>query len=144
MAAPTVRDIGGDAAAQLARELAALTAGEVLFDAHSRMLYSTDASIYQVEPIGVVTPRTVAEGERVIRHCAARGVPVLPRGGGTALAGQSVNRAVIVDFSRHCRGIISIDAAARRAVVEPGVVLDQLNRAAAPHGLRFGPDVATG
>ena len=144
MAAPTVRDIGGDAAAQLARELAALTAGEVLFDAHSRMLYSTDASIYQVEPIGVVTPRTVAEGERVIRHCAARGVPVLPRGGGTALAGQSVNRAVIVDFSRHCRGIISIDAAARRAVVEPGVVLDQLNRAAAAHGLRFGPDVATG
>jgi FAD/FMN-containing dehydrogenase/Fe-S oxidoreductase len=144
MAAPTVRDIGGDAAAQLARELGALTAGEVLFDPHSRMLYSTDASIYQVEPIGVVTPRTVAEGERVIRHCAERGVPVLPRGGGTALAGQSVNRAVIVDFSRHCRGILSLDAAARRAVVEPGVVLDQLNRAAAPHGLRFGPDVATG
>lgn len=129
---------------QLARELAALTTGEVLFDAHSRMLYSTDASIYQVEPIGVVTPRTVDEGERVIRHCASRGVPVLPRGGGTALAGQSVNSAVIVDFSRHCRAILSIDAAARRAIVEPGVVLDQLNRAAAPHGLRFGPDVATG
>jgi FAD/FMN-containing dehydrogenase/Fe-S oxidoreductase len=135
---------GGRDAEELARELAALTAGEVLFDAHSRMLYATDASIYQVEPIGVVTPRTVEEGERVMRHCAARGVPVLPRGGGTALAGQSVNRAVVVDFSRHCRQIISIDAARRRAVVEPGVVLDQLNRAAAPHGLRFGPDVATG
>jgi len=128
----------------LARELETLTTGEVLFDAHSRMLYATDASLYQVEPIGVVTPRTVEEGERVMRHCAARGVPVLPRGGGTALAGQSVNRAVIVDFSRHCRKILSIDATARRAIVEPGVVLDQLNRAAAAHGLRFGPDVATG
>jgi FAD/FMN-containing dehydrogenase/Fe-S oxidoreductase len=144
MPAPAARDIGGEPAATLARELAALTAGEVMFDAHSRMLYATDASIYQVEPIGVVTPRTVEEGERVIRHCAARGVPVLPRGGGTALAGQSVNRAVIVDFSRHCRSILSIDASGRCAVVEPGVVLDQLNRAAAAHGLRFGPDVATG
>jgi len=132
------------ASLQLARELEALTTGEVLFDAHSRMLYATDASLYQVEPIGVVTPRTVEEGERVIRHCAAAGVPVLPRGGGTALAGQSVNRAVIVDFSRHCRKILSIDPKSRRAVVEPGVVLDQLNRAAAEHGLRFGPDVATG
>jgi FAD/FMN-containing dehydrogenase/Fe-S oxidoreductase len=132
------------ASPQLARELESLTTGEVLFDAHSRMLYATDASLYQVEPIGVVTPRTVEEGERVIRHCAMRRVPVLPRGGGTALAGQSVNRAVIVDFSRHCRQILSIDAQSRRALVEPGVVLDQLNRAAAAHGLRFGPDVATG
>jgi len=137
----------GDAADALRlRVSSALRAGggaDVRFGRHDRMLYATDASIYQVEPIGVVVPHTVDAAARVLRVLAEEGVPILPRGSGTALAGQSVNRAVVVDFSQHCRGILSIDAAARRAVVEPGVTLDQLNEALVPHGLMFGPDVAT-
>ncbi len=113
------------------------------FERHDRMLYATDASIYQVEPIGVVIPRTINEVERVVRYCARRGLPMLPRGGGTSLAGQTVGRAVVLDLSRHCRGIRDLDAAARRVRVEPGVVLDDLNAEAARHGLLFGPDVAT-
>ncbi|HMN94986.1 MAG TPA: FAD-linked oxidase C-terminal domain-containing protein [Phycisphaerales bacterium] len=107
------------------------------------MLYATDASIYQVEPLGVVIPFDAADAKRAVEVCRDHGVALLPRGGGTALAGQSVNVAVVLDLSAHCRRIRSIDASARRAVVEPGVVLDQLNAAAAPHGLMFGPDVAT-
>jgi len=129
-------------------ELLALLAGqvsgiEVLTSRHDCLLYATDASIYQVEPLGVVLPRTPEAGAEAARWLVERGVPVLPRGGGTALAGQTVNRAVVIDFSKHCRGIESIDASARRAIVQPGVVLDQLNTALAPHGLMFGPDVAT-
>ena len=107
------------------------------------MLYATDASIYQVEPIGVVVPHSVDDAVKALGVLAEEGVAVLPRGSGTALAGQSVNEAVIVDFSQHCRAILSVDVARRRAVVEPGVTLDQLNEALSPHGLLFGPDVAT-
>lgn len=107
------------------------------------MLYATDASIYQVEPIGVVVPHTTLDAERVLRFLAREGVPVLPRGSGTALAGQSVNEAVVVDFSQYCRAVLSVDVARRRAVVEAGVTLDQLNEQLAQHGLMFGPDVAT-
>lgn len=107
------------------------------------MLYSTDASLYQVAPIGVVCPHTPEHAVAAVRFCLERGIPILPRGGGTALAGQTVNTAVIIDFSPHCRRILEIDDSARRARVEPGVVLDQLNGALAPRGLFFGPDVAT-
>ncbi|MFO0894665.1 MAG: FAD-linked oxidase C-terminal domain-containing protein [Phycisphaerales bacterium] len=110
---------------------------------HDRLLYATDASLYQVEPLAVVVPGSVEEAEAAVRWCLDAGVPVLPRGAGTALAGQSVNRAVIVDMSAGCRRILEISAAERRARVEPGVVLDQLNAALQPHGLMFGPDVAT-
>jgi FAD/FMN-containing dehydrogenase/Fe-S oxidoreductase len=127
----------------LSRALRSVARADIRFGRHDRMLYSTDASIYQVEPIGVVVPHTVEDGAAVVRHLGAEGVPMLPRGSGTALAGQSVNRAVIVDFSQHCRAIASIDPEARRAVVEPGVTLDQLNEALSQHGLMFGPDVAT-
>lgn len=127
----------------LSRALRSVARADIRFGRHDRMLYSTDASIYQVEPIGVVVPHSVEDGAAVVRHLGAEGVPMLPRGSGTALAGQSVNRAVIVDFSQHCREIVSVDADRRRAVVEPGVTLDQLNEALAPHGLMFGPDVAT-
>ncbi len=124
-------------------ELADLIEGEVRFDRHDRMLYATDASIYQVEPLGVVIPASIDEAVKVMRYCHQHDLPLLPRGGGTALAGQSVNRAVVLDFSRHCTAVRDLDPAAATATVEPGVVLDQLNRAAAPHGLMFGPDVAT-
>lgn len=131
--APTIFD-------RLAGEVAGL---EVLTSHHDRMLYATDASIYQVEPLAVVLPRTPEAGADAARWLAQRGIPVLPRGGGTALAGQSVNRAAVIDFSKHCRSIESIDVGARRAIVQPGVVLDRLNEALAVHGLLFGPDVAT-
>jgi FAD/FMN-containing dehydrogenase/Fe-S oxidoreductase len=127
----------------IAEGLRARVRGEVRFGRHDRLLYATDASIYQVEPIGVVVPRDVADAQAVIRYCAEESLPVLPRGGGTALAGQTVNLAVVIDFSAHCRGILTLDPGTRRASVEPGVVLDQLNAAAAAHGLMFGPDVAT-
>ncbi|MDA0803677.1 MAG: FAD-binding and (Fe-S)-binding domain-containing protein [Planctomycetota bacterium] len=127
----------------IAADLRGLTTGEVRFSLQDRMLYSTDASLYQVAPIGVVCPRVPEEAIEITRYCAARGIPILPRGGGTALAGQTVNTAVVLDFSQHCRTILSIDAERLRAQVQPGVVLDQLNAALAPTGLFFGPDVAT-
>jgi FAD/FMN-containing dehydrogenase/Fe-S oxidoreductase len=117
--------------------------GEVRLGRHDRMLYATDASIYQVEPLAVVFPRTIGDVERAVAFCAQHRLPVLCRGGGTSLAGQAVNEAVVIDTSRHLTAIAAIDADRRRAHVEPGVVLEQLNRAAAAHGLMFGPDVAT-
>ncbi|MDA0214168.1 MAG: FAD-binding protein [Planctomycetota bacterium] len=128
----------------IADQLAGVVNGEIRFDQHDRMLYSTDASLYQVEPIGVVVPLNVADGIEAIRVCEKLGVPILARGGGTALAGQTVNHAVVIDFSANCRSILEIDPVARRVRVEPGVVLDQLNDALLPHGLMFGVDVATG
>ena len=128
---------------RLSSALRSAAKADVRFGRHDRMLYATDASIYQVEPIGVVVPHSVDDALKVLRVLADEGVAVLPRGSGTALAGQSVNEAIVVDFSQHCRAILSIDVAKRRATVEPGVTLDQLNEALAPHGLMFGPDVAT-
>ena len=128
----------------VARELALKVDGEIRFGLHDRMLYSTDASIYQVDPIGVVIPSTVQAGLEAIRICARMGVPMLPRGGATALAGQTVNEAVVIDFSAHCRRILEIDTVNRRVRVEPGVVLDQLNEALLEHDLMFAPDVASG
>lgn len=131
--------------AAIARELMGAIEGEVRFGRHDRMLYATDASLYQVEPIGVAVPRSVEDAHRVVSFCAARGLPILPRGGGTSLAGQCTNRAVVIDFSAHCRGISEIDLERRRVDIEPGVVLDELNRELEHRGsgLFFGPDVAT-
>jgi FAD/FMN-containing dehydrogenase/Fe-S oxidoreductase len=128
---------------ELARELSRSTGAEVRFGRHDRMLYSTDASIYQVEPIGVVLPRRINDLPAIVEFARERDLAMLPRGGGTSLAGQAVNRAIVVDLSKHCRDIVSVDAAKRTCLVEPGVVLDQLNRALAPAGLMFAPDVAT-
>ncbi len=128
---------------EIAGELRKLIDGEVRFGRHDRMLYSTDASIYQVEPIGVVCPRHERDVEAVVRYCAERQLPLLPRGGGTSLAGQTVNRAVIIDFSVYCRDLLDVNVAQHQARVQPGIVLDHLNAALAPQGLMFGPDVAT-
>jgi FAD/FMN-containing dehydrogenase/Fe-S oxidoreductase len=127
---------------RIADDLRRLIRGEVRFGRHDRLLYATDASLYQVEPIGVVIPRDVDEAAAVIEYCGRQGIAVLPRGGGTSLAGQAVAEAVVVDFSVRCRRI-EVDPQRRVARVEPGAVLDELNGAAAPHGLLFGPDVAT-
>lgn len=131
------------AAARLERALKERVKGEVRFDAKSRLLYSTDASIYQILPVGVVVPRDAEDVQAAARIAAAEGVPLLPRGGGTGLAGQTVAAAVVLDFSKYMHRILEIDPDARRARVEPGVRLDRLNRAAARHGLQFGPDPAT-
>lgn len=127
----------------MAEDLRALDIPDVRFDRAGRLLYATDASMYQVEPVGVVVPREPSKAALVVRYCAERGIAVLPRGGGTSLNGQTVNRAVVIDFSESCRRILEIDAPGRSCRVEPGVVNDQLNAALAPHGLMFGPDPAT-
>ena len=118
--------------------------GDVLFDAFSRGRYSTDASIYQIEPLGVVVPRRQQDLITAVQLAAAEGLPVLPRGGGTSQCGQTVGEAVVVDTSKYLNGIIEFDAAARRVTVEPGIVLDELNRFLKPHGLFFPVDVSTG
>ena len=127
----------------LERRLKAEQTGDVRFDAFTRGRYATDASHYQILPLGVVTPRSVADAEGALVVCRSEGVPVTPRGGGTSQAGQTVNRAVILDCSRYLNRIIDIDAAGRRCRVEPGIVLDELNRALKPHGLWFPVDIST-
>jgi FAD/FMN-containing dehydrogenase/Fe-S oxidoreductase len=127
----------------LERRLNAERVGEVRFDAFTRGRYATDASHYQITPVGVVIPRTIEEAERAIGICRAEGVPVTPRGGGTSQAGQTVNQSVVIDCSRHLTRIVEVDAAGRRCVVEPGIVLDELNRALKPLGLWFPVDIST-
>src|SRR5579862_32805 len=127
----------------LERRLKAEQVGQVLFDAFSRGRYSTDASHYQIMPLGVVTPRSAADAERALAICRTEGVPVTPRGGGTSQAGQTVNESLVIDCSRHFNRVLSVDAAARRCLVEPGIVLDDLNRALRPTGLWFPVDIST-
>ena len=127
----------------LERRLAMEQVGEVRFDAFTRGRYSTDASHYQIMPRGVVAPRTIAEADRAIAICRAEGVAVTARGGGTSQAGQTINDALIVDCSRHLNRVIALDTDARRCVVEPGIVLDELNRALKPTGLWFPVDIST-
>lgn len=117
--------------------------GEVRIDDYTRHLYASDASMYAIEPLAVAFPRHADDVVAIVAAAAALGVPVLPRGAGTSLAGQTVGRAIVVDFSRHLNRIVEIDRDARLARVQPGVVQDQLNRAAAPFGLMFGPDTST-
>ncbi|MET0132102.1 MAG: FAD-linked oxidase C-terminal domain-containing protein [Kibdelosporangium sp.] len=128
-----------DLAAELERSLE----GEVAFDAYTRHLFSRDASMYSIMPAGVVFPRHADDVVAAVTIARSHGVPVLARGGGTSLAGQTVGPGLVVDFSRHMNKILSIDAEAGIAHVQPGVVQDDLNRAALPHGLMFGPDTST-
>ncbi|MFZ0236619.1 MAG: FAD-binding oxidoreductase, partial [Xanthobacteraceae bacterium] len=127
----------------LERRLKAEQTGDVRFDAFTRGRYATDASHYQIMPLGVVTPRSAADAEQALAVCRSEGVPVTPRGGGTSQAGQTVNRAVVLDCSHYLNRIIEIDAADRRCLVEPGIVLDELNHALKPHGLWFPVDIST-
>jgi len=117
--------------------------GDVRSDRLARALYATDASIYEIVPDGVVFPRCTGDVVRTLSACRAHGVPLTARGAGTGLTGGAVNRGIQLDCSRHLHRILDIDVANRTARVQPGVVLDDLNRALAPHGLHFAPDVAT-
>ena len=128
---------------RLAAELGKVVRGEVRFDESSRRLYANDASIYRIVPIGVVVPRDDADVQRALAVCRRHGAPILARGGGTGLAGQSVNEGVIFDFSKYMNDILDLDVEDRTAVVQPGVICDQLRDAAQEHGLTFAPDPAT-
>ncbi len=125
-------------AARLRREIE----GEVWFDPASRGRYATDASIYQIEPIGVVAPRSAEDIARTIAVCREAGAPVLPRGAGTSQCGQTVGEAVVVDTSKYLDRVVRFDEDARRVTVEPGIVLDGLNAWLRPRGLFFPVDVS--
>jgi FAD/FMN-containing dehydrogenase/Fe-S oxidoreductase len=127
----------------LATRLRRETGAEVLFDAASRGRYATDASIYQMQPIGVVVPKTVDDVAATLAIAREHGVPVLPRGAGTSQCGQTVNTAVVIDCSKYLRNVLHIDPAAKTALVEPGIVLGHLNAALKPHGLFFPVDPST-
>ena len=129
--------------AALSGALAGAIAGEVRFDAGSRAAYGADASNYRQIPIGVVLPKTDRDVEATVRICREFGVPLLARGGGTSQCGQCVNVAVVIDFSKYMGNVVSVDAAGRTALVQPGTVCDALKAAAEAHGLTFGPDPAT-
>ena len=116
---------------------------EVHFDRFTRGRYATDASHYQIVPLGVVVPRSIAEAERALAVARSEGVSVTPRGGGTSQCGQTINDSLVIDCSRHLTRILELDVAGRRCVVEPGIVLDELNRALKPHGLWFPVDIST-
>ncbi|SEP01152.1 FAD/FMN-containing dehydrogenase [Halogranum amylolyticum] len=129
---------------RLVSELRTRVDGDVRFDTYTRQLYATDASAYEATPIGVVFPTSTDDVAAVVSYCAEREIPVLPRGAGTSLAGQAVNEAVVLDFTRHMDAVVSVDVDARRAQVQSGVVLGELNRQLASHGLKFAPDPAAG
>ena len=129
--------------AALAARLKKEIQGDVLFDAATRGRYSTDASIYQIEPVGVVIPQTEEDATIAMQIALDAGVAVLPRGGGTSQCGQTVGEALVIDVSKYLRNVVDFNAEARTAVVQPGVVLDQLNAFLKPHGLWFPVDVST-
>src|SRR5215813_5773103 len=127
----------------LERRLKEHLLGEVQFDAFTRGRYAADASHYQIMPLGVVAPRSVKEAEYALALAREEGVSVLPRGAGTSQAGQTVNSSLVIDCSKYLDHLIELDLFGRRCVVEPGIVLDELNRRLKPHGLWFPVDIST-
>src|SRR5437016_14247567 len=117
--------------------------GDIYFDRYSRLLYSTDASIYQIEPIGVVVPRHKGDVQAVIEIANKFQVPVLPRGGGTSLAGQAVGHAIVLDFSKYMQNVLEVNEEELWCRVQPGLVQDELNAYVRSMGLQFGPDTST-
>ena len=142
MNAPLPRGVLTDQA-ELARRLARETEGEVLFDPAARGRYATDASIYQAIPIGVFVPKTQRDVAIALQVAREMGAPVLPRGGGTSQCGQTTGAALVIDFSKHLRKVVSLDVEGRRVQVEPGMVLDHLNAQLKAHGLWYPVDVST-
>ncbi|WP_254840288.1 FAD-binding and (Fe-S)-binding domain-containing protein [Natronomonas marina] len=135
---------GGVDRPALVADLERVVDGEVRFDEYTRTLYATDASAYEVTPVGVVFPTDTDDVTATVEYCHERSVPVLPRGGGTSLAGQTVNEAVVLDFTRHMDDIVGVDPDARTATAGPGVLLGDLNAELAAEGLKFAPDPAWG
>jgi FAD/FMN-containing dehydrogenase/Fe-S oxidoreductase len=132
------------AAIMLEAELRGRIDGEVRFDRTTRMLYSTDASNYQIEPVGVVIPRNADDVHAAVELAAKYNISILPRGGGSALAGQTVGHSLVIDFSKYMADVIEVNEEARTARVQPGINLDVLNTILKPRGLMFGPDPSSG
>src|SRR5947199_7154805 len=130
-------------ASTLERRLRSNMTGDVLFNAFDRGRYATDASFYEIMPLGVVIPRTMDEALRALAIARDEEMKVTPRGGGTSQCGQTVNDGIVIDLSKHLNRILSLDVENRICVVEPGIVLDDLNRQLKPHGLWFPVDVST-
>ncbi len=128
---------------EIEAELKKRIEGEVHFDKYSRLLYSTDASIYQIEPIGVVVPRHKGDVQAVIELANRLGVSVLPRGGGTSLAGQAVGHSIVLDFSKFMQNVLEVNKEELWCRVQPGLVQDELNAHVRPMGMQFGPDTST-
>ena len=126
--------------AEIAEKLSKQIAGDVRMDRYSRLMYSTDASMYQMTPVAVVVPRSADDALAALLVAREHGVPVLPRGGGTALAGQTCNHAIVIDFSKHMRGVLEVSPEERWARVQPGIVNNHLSAAVRQHGLMYGPD----
>ena len=143
MAATAAGRIRASERRDLEQALRQRVSGEVRFDPFSRVLYSTDASIYQMEPVGVVIPRNAADVLAVVDVARDSRVPVLPRAGGTSLAGQTVNHAIVTDFSKYLNQVVEVNQEESWARVQPGIVLDQLNRELLPYGLMYAPDPTT-
>ncbi|NKB72286.1 MAG: FAD-binding protein [Candidatus Latescibacteria bacterium] len=128
---------------ELAAALATQLDGQVRFDPVSRSMYATDASVYQIEPMGVVTPRHAEDVVQLVRICVEHGASITARGGGTSQAGQAIGPGVQVDFSRHMNRLLKLDTQAMTVQVEPGIVLDELNAQLKPHGLQLPLDLST-
>ncbi|MFF3575206.1 FAD-binding and (Fe-S)-binding domain-containing protein [Nocardia jiangxiensis] len=146
MTSPTTDTAATDrstVAPRLEQALRATMEGEVAFDDYSRHIFSRDASMYSITPLGVVFPRHADDVAAAVRAAGELGVPIVPRGAGTSLAGQTVGPGLVLDLSRHMNRIVEIDPVARTALVEVGVVQDQLNQAVTAYGLMFGPDTST-
>src|SRR5207244_10526987 len=133
---PTVSDA-------LRRDLEGHITGEVRFDRVSRSLYSTDASVYRIEPLGVVVPRTREDVIRTVQIAGRHGGSITARGGGTSQAGQAIGAGLQLDASKYFNRVLEVSVGERWARIEPGVVLDELNAELRPHGLRFAPDIST-
>ncbi len=128
---------------QLSDILKSRVQGDLLFDRFSRGRYATDASLYQIMPLGILSPKSTDDIAAAIDIAREHGVPILPRGGGTSQCGQTVNEALVLDNTQYFKDILDLDVENRRCVVRPGIVLDELNRALKPHGLWFPVDVST-
>jgi FAD/FMN-containing dehydrogenase len=127
----------------LRRDLASQVSGEVRFDALSRALYATDASVYEIAPLGVVIPKSRADILASLEICRRFGCSITMRGGGTSQAGQAIGQGVQIDTSKFYNRLLEVNAEQKWARVEPGIVLDELNAQLAPLGLRFAPDIST-
>ncbi|SDM55555.1 FAD-binding and (Fe-S)-binding domain-containing protein [Polaromonas sp. JS666] len=138
-----VARVSNEVAGRLAARLAAETQGEVLFSPADRGRYATDASIYQVTPVGVFVPRTDADVKTALDICRDLQVPIVPRGGGTSQCGQTVGAGLVIDHAKHLRNILAVDPGERTAEVQPGIVLDHLNASLKQHGLWYPVDVST-
>src|SRR6186713_2568917 len=138
-----VSRVSNEVAGRLAARLAAETQGEVLFSPADRGRYATDASIYQVTPVGVFVPRTDDDVKTALDICRDLQVPIVPRGGGTSQCGQTVGAGLVIDHAKHLRSILDVDLGERTADVQPGIVLDHLNASLKQHGLWYPVDVST-